>query len=91
MGVVGRAEVRKVFRSTKIGPIAGCFVVEGSIGRNATYRLLRGGKEVWVGHLSSLRRFQDEVQSINKNFECGIRLDGWEDIRSDDVLECLAS
>ena len=85
--VAGTAEVRKVFRTTKAGAIAGCMVLSGTITRNARARLLRGGEVVYDGKIASLKRFKDDVREVASGYECGIGLEGRDDIREQDVIE----
>ncbi|MGE5179320.1 MAG: translation initiation factor IF-2 [Bacteroidota bacterium] len=85
--VAGQAEVRKVFRTTKAGAIAGCMVLSGTITRNARARLLRGGEVVYDGKIASLKRFKDDVREVASGYECGIGLEGRDDIREQDVIE----
>jgi len=85
---LGQAEVREVFRSSKIGAIAGCIVRSGEIRRNAKARLLRGGVVVNDNLLiDSLRRFKDDVTEVREGFECGITLGSFNDLKIDDVIE----
>jgi translation initiation factor IF-2 len=84
---LGRAEVREVFRVSKVGTIAGCMVVEGNILRAAKARLLRDNVVVWEGNLSSLKRFKDDVGEVKNGFECGIGLERFQDIKLGDVIE----
>jgi len=84
--VLGRAEVRKVFKITKTGVIAGSMVLEGSITRNARARVIRDGEVVFEGKITSLKRFKDDVKDVQKDFECGIGV-GFNDIREGDVIE----
>ena len=83
----GTAEVRETFNVPKIGTAAGCRVMEGTIARPHLARLLRDGIVVWDGKLASLRRFKDDVKTVEKGYECGIRLDGFNDIKAGDVIE----
>jgi translation initiation factor IF-2 len=85
--VIGMVEVRKVFRSSKLGNICGCFVEQGVVRRNAHVRLSRDGIVLWQGELSSLRRFKDDVKEVRENFECGIKLSGYDDVKDGDRLE----
>jgi translation initiation factor IF-2 len=85
--VLGMVEIRKVFKSSKLGNIAGCFVEEGIVRRNAHVRLARDGIVLWQGELDSLRRFSEDVQEVRENFECGIKLKGYDDIKEGDQLE----
>jgi translation initiation factor IF-2 len=85
---LGRAEVRQVFKLSRSGVIAGSFVVKGKISRQAqVIRLVREGKRVFEGKLSSLKRFKDDVREVAENFECGIGLEGTSDIKSGDFIE----
>ena len=69
--------------------MAGCFVLEGKIARSHTIRLLRDGIIVWEGRLGSLRRFKDDVREVEKGYECGMNLDGFNDIKVGDQLEAI--
>jgi len=84
---LGRAEVREAFNVSKVGTIAGCYVVSGKIQRNAHARLLRDDVVVWTGKLSSLRRFKDDVKEVGTNYECGIGLENYNDIKPGDIIE----
>ncbi|SFW76197.1 translation initiation factor IF-2 [Amycolatopsis australiensis] len=85
---LGRAEVREVFKSSKIGTIAGCLVMSGEIRRNARARLLRDGTVVAENlPISSLRRFKDDVVEVREGYECGLTLGSYSDIKVDDVIE----
>jgi translation initiation factor IF-2 len=86
---LGKAEVRAVFRVPKRGKIAGCLVTEGDIARNAQVRLKRGGADMFTGKISSLKRFQEDVNEVKTGFECGIALDSFEDIREGDIIEAF--
>jgi translation initiation factor IF-2 len=85
--VLGTAEVRAVFKVPRIGAIAGSYVTEGEIVRNARARLLRNGVVVFDGVIGSLRRFKDDVRSVASGFECGIGLAGFNDVKEGDVIE----
>jgi len=85
--VIGHAEVRATFRSSKFGTIAGCWVLDGVARRGCITRLSRDGKVVWSGKLASLRRVDDDVKEVKSGFECGMTLDGYQDIKEGDVLE----
>ncbi len=84
---LGRAEVREAFNVTKVGTIAGCYVTSGKIQRNAYARLLRDDIVIWTGKLSSLRRFKDDVKEVGTNYECGIGLEHYNDIKPGDIIE----
>lgn len=85
--VQGRAEVREIFRVPKIGAIAGSYVTDGKITRSAGLRLLRDGVVVYEGRIASLRRFKDDAKEVAAGFECGIGIEGFNDIRVADVIE----
>jgi len=85
--VTGTATVRETFKVSKVGTIAGSFVNDGVIRRNSSIRLIRNGVVQYEGELSSLKRFQDDAKEVTKGFECGITIDGYNDIKVDDVIE----
>jgi translation initiation factor IF-2 len=87
--VLGRAEVRKIFRVSKLGTIAGCMVVEGLIQRNASARVIRNGEVIAKGKISSLKRFQDDAREVAQNFECGIGVSGFDDFIERDIIEAF--
>lgn len=86
---LGIAEIRNVFSISKTGKVAGCFVQEGLVKRNAKVRILRDNVVVHEGTLKSLRRFKDEVKEVKDNYECGIVLENYQDIREGDLIECF--
>lgn len=83
----GQAEVRETFNIAKVGTIAGCFVVDGSIQRGIKVRLIRNGVVVHTGSIASLKRFKDDVKEVAKGYECGIMLENFNDIKVGDVFE----
>jgi translation initiation factor IF-2 len=85
--VIGHAEVRATFKSSKFGIIAGCRVTDGIVRRSATVRLSRDGAVLWTGRLGSLRRVDDDVRDVRAGLECGMTLDGFQDLKEGDVLE----
>ena len=85
--IKGTAEVRETFRVPKIGTIAGSHVTDGVIPRSSNARLLRDNVVVWEGRLGSLRRFKDDVSEVRSGFDCGIGLDGYQDLKPGDVIE----
>lgn len=85
--IVGTAEVRDVFRSPKLGAIAGCMVIEGVIKRNNPIRVLRNNVVIYEGTLESLRRFKDDVLEVRQGFECGIGVKNYNDVKSGDLIE----
>ena len=84
---LGEAEVKEVFKASKVGRIAGCVVTDGRVQRDASARLIREGTVIWTGQLESLRRFKDAVQTVEEGQDCGIVLDGYADVKVGDVLE----
>ncbi len=86
---LGRAEVRNTFTVPKAGTIAGCFVVDGKITRNAEVRLLRESKIVYTGKLGSLKRFKDDAKEVATGFECGMSIENFNDIKVGDVIEAF--
>lgn len=82
-----RTVVRQVFKISKAGTIAGCYVQKGTIKRTHNCRLIRNGQEIYKGKLSSLKRFKDDVKEAAESFECGIGLEGFEDIQKGDIIE----
>jgi len=85
--VLGRVEVRKIFNVPRVGTVAGCYVTEGLVRRNAKARLIRDGVQIWEGGFASLKRFKDDVREVQSGFECGLGLDGYNDIKVGDVIE----
>jgi translation initiation factor IF-2 len=85
--VMGLVEVRQVFTVSKIGTIAGCYVLEGVIKRGAKVRVLRNNVVIHDGELDSLKRFKDDVKEVKNNFECGLSLKGFNDLVVGDKLE----
>ncbi len=85
--VTGHAEVRRLFRITRVGNVAGCYVRDGVIGRNHRVRLLRDGVVVHTGKLGSLRREKDDVREVREGFECGMHIEGYDDLKTGDVIE----
>ncbi len=83
----GSAEVRDVFRVPKVGNIAGCYVIEGEISRDDKVRVVRDSKVIYEGKIASLRRFKDDVKSVKQGYECGIGVDGYQDIKVGDIIE----
>ena len=87
--IIGHAEVRQVFRASGIGTIAGSYVKDGKIQRGAKVRLLRDNIVVYEGELASLRRYKDDVREVASNFECGIMLNKFSDIKEGDIIEAF--
>ena len=88
---LGHAEIKELFKASRIGTIAGCLVTDGKITRTAEARLVREGTVVWTGRIGSLRRFKDNVQEVEEGLECGIVLEGYQDVKVDDVIEAFES
>jgi translation initiation factor IF-2 len=84
---LGRAEVRQTFKVPKVGTVAGCFVTQGVVQRNARLRLLRENVVVCEGELDSLKRFKDDVKEVREGFECGLSIVNYNDIKDGDTLE----
>ncbi len=87
--LLGHAQVRNVFKITGAGTIAGCYVTDGKVQRNASVRLLRDNVVIFEGKLSSLRRFKDDVKEVAAGYECGVGLENYNDIKENDVVECF--
>ena len=83
----GKADVREVFKVSKIGQVAGCYITEGSVERSDMTRVIRDGAIVNEGRIGTLRRFKDDVKTVASGYECGIKLENFQDIKKDDVLE----
>jgi translation initiation factor IF-2 len=89
--ILGRAEVREIFKVSKVGSIAGCYVQSGKITRNSKVRVLRDSAVVFDGEIESLRRFKDDVKEVAENFECGIQVARFADLKQGDVIEAFTS
>jgi translation initiation factor IF-2 len=85
--LIGQAEVRAVFRIPRVGNVAGCYVTEGEIRRNAFIRVVRNEEVIHSGELASLKHHQDDVREVRQGFECGIGLKDFDDFEEGDVLE----
>ncbi len=85
--VTGHVEVRQLFKASGLGVIAGCYVTDGRIERNSKVRLYREGREIFGGDLESLKRFKNDAKEVKEGFECGLRIAGYEDIKTGDVVE----
>jgi len=84
---LGQAEVKELFRASRVGVIAGCLVTDGKVARGAQVRLVRDGTVVWTGRIASLRRFKDDVREVEEGLECGLVLEGYQDVKVGDILE----
>ena len=87
--IIGHAEVRSVFKVSGVGMVAGCYVKDGKLQRNASVRLVRDNIVVFDGKLSSLRRFKDDVKEVAAGYECGVGLENYNDIKENDEIECF--
>jgi len=85
--IIGKADVREVFRIPKVGSVAGCMVIDGLVRRKARARLIRDGVVAWEGAIGSLRRFKDDAAEVREGFECGIGLENFNDIKVGDQIE----
>ncbi|PYZ93104.1 translation initiation factor IF-2 [Salipaludibacillus keqinensis] len=85
--VIGQVEVRQVFKVSKIGTIAGSYVTEGKITRDSSVRLIRDGIVVFEGGIRDLKRFKDDVKEVAKNYECGVTLENYNDVKEGDIIE----
>ena len=86
---LGRALVRQVFKITRIGTVAGCYVTQGTIERGAKARIIREGREIYKGTIEALMRFKDDAKEVRENFECGIKISNYDDIKVDDTIEAF--
>jgi translation initiation factor IF-2 len=85
--IIGLVEIRQVFRISKVGSVAGCYVLDGLVRRGSQVRLLRDSVVLWTGELDSLKRFKDDVREVKAGFECGLSLKNYNDIQEKDQLE----
>ena len=85
--ITGTAEIREIFKVSKIGSIAGCMVTSGKIYRNSGVRLIRDGVVVYTGELASLKRFKDDVKEVSKGYDCGMQIKNYNDIKEGDIIE----
>ena len=87
--ILGMVEIRQVFNISKIGTVAGCYVTEGLIKRNSQVRVLRNNVVIHTCELDSLKRFKDDAKEVRSNFECGLSLQGYNDLQVGDQLEAF--
>ena len=87
--ITGTAEVRELFKISKVGTIAGCMVTDGKILRNGQIRLIREGVVIYTGELVALKRFKDDVKEVSKGYDCGMQIKGYNDLKEYDVIECF--
>ena len=87
--VIGQAEVRQTFKVSKVGTIAGSYVTEGKITRNAGVRVIRDGIVQFEGELDTLKRFKDDAKEVSQGYECGITIANFNDIKEGDIIEAF--
>jgi len=87
--LIGKAEVRQLFKLGKTNVIAGCMVTEGVVRRTAGARVMRGTELVWQGKIGSLKRFKDDAREVKEGFDCGISFDGWNLAQEGDIVEAM--
>jgi len=87
--VTGFLEIRQVFRSSRIGNIAGCFVTKGFIRRNCKVRLVRDSVVIYEGEIDSLKRFKDDQREVKEGYECGVKIVGYDDVKVGDNIEAF--
>jgi translation initiation factor IF-2 len=85
--VTATAEVREIFKISKVGTIAGCMVKEGKLTRTSKVRVIRDGIVIYTGKLGSLKRFKDDVKEVASGFDCGLNIDGFNDVKIGDIIE----
>ena len=85
--VIGQAEVRQLYKASKIGTIAGCMVTDGALRKECGVRLIRDGVVVYTGKLGSLKRFQNDAKEVTSGFDCGLTIENFNDIKVDDIIE----
>ena len=87
--IIGNAQVRQTFKVSSVGTIAGCYVLDGKIERNAGVRVIRDSVVIHEGKLTSLKRFKDDAKEVTKGFECGVQIEDYNDIKEDDIIEAF--
>jgi len=87
--IIGHAEVRETYKVSKVGTVCGCYVQDGKIQRGCSVRVLRENIVIHEGELASLRRFKDDVKEVATNYECGMQLEAFNDVREGDIIECF--
>ena len=85
--ITGTAEIRELFKVSKIGTIAGCMITDGKVIRNNRIRLIRDGVVIFTGELVALKRFKDDVKEVSKGYDCGMQIKGYNDIKENDIIE----
>jgi translation initiation factor IF-2 len=87
--ITGTAEIREIFKISKVGSIAGCMVTDGKIFRNSRIRIIREGVVVFTGELATLKRFKDDVKEVAKGYDCGIQIKNYNNIEELDIIEAF--
>lgn len=87
--IIGQAEVRQIFKVSKVGTIAGCYVTEGKVTRDSSVRLIRDGIVIYEGEINALKRFKDDAKEVAQGYECGITIENFNDIKENDVIEAF--
>jgi len=87
--IVGNAEVRNIFKISRVGTIAGCYVTDGKIERSSKVRVLRDGTEVYAGNLDTLKRFKDDAKEVASGYECGMKVENFNDVKVGDILQAF--
>lgn len=87
--ITGTAEIREIFKVSKVGSIAGCMVTDGKVYRNSKIRLIREGVVIYTGELATLKRFKDDVKEVAKGYDCGMQIKGYNDIQELDIIEAF--
>ena len=85
--VIGNAEIRQTFKVSNVGTIAGCYVLDGKVERNAGVRIIRDSVVIHEGKLASLKRFKDDVKEVAKSYECGVQIENFNDLKEGDIME----
>ena len=85
--VLGQAEVRRLFKFSKVGTIAGCYITDGIVRRDAKARVIRDGVVIYDGNINSVAREKDQVKEVKQGLECGITIDNFNDIKENDIIE----
>jgi translation initiation factor IF-2 len=85
--IIGHAVIRQTFKASGVGTIAGTFVEDGAVERNASARITRDGEQIWDGKIASLKRFNDDAKEVKAGFECGIVFEDFNDVRENDTIE----
>jgi len=87
--ILGSAEIRETYKISNVGTIAGCYVLNGKLQRNAETRVIRDGIVIFESTLSSLKRFKDDAKEVNAGYECGLTVDKFNNIKEGDIIECF--